>query len=213
MRTQRPGGNRSHRMVRIGVEFQFRTEERETLERWRDEQRRFARSKLRAGLLAVALCVAGTFCSGAAATNWYVSNSGNDTNSGTNVAAPLQHIQAAVNHAAYGDTVNIQAGTYREQLEIGSIRGTGSPANMLTVQAWDTNSDGIIETNEMPVINPFQLITNNWAPVTNGPLWTNLTSGLAFVPGAIDSTPWAPQSTKDEPFELVLASPTNVLQQ
>ena len=164
-------------------------------------------------LLALALWVAGTLCSRAAATYWYVSNGGNDNNSGTNVAAPLQHVQVAVNRAAYGDTVNILAGTYREQVEIQSIRGTGSLTNMLTVQAWDTNGDGMIETSEMPVLNPFMLITNNWSPVTNGPLWTNLTGGLAFVSGAIYSTPWAPQSTKDEPFELVIASPTNVLQQ
>ena len=164
-------------------------------------------------LLALALWVAGTLCSRAAATYWYVSNGGNDNNSGTNVAAPLQHVQVAVNRAAYGDTVNILAGTYREQVEIQSIRGTGSPTNMLTVQAWDANGDGMIETSEMPVLNPFMLITNNWSPVTNGPLWTNLTGGLAFVSGAIYSTPWAPQSTKDEPFELVIASPTNVLQQ
>jgi hypothetical protein len=167
----------------------------------------------RALLLAVALWVTATLCTRAAGTYWYVSNSGNDNNPGTNVAAPLQHIQTAVNRAAYGDTVNIQAGTYREQVEIDSIRGAGSPANMLTVQAWDTNGDGLIETNEMPVLNPFQLITNNWSPLTNGLLWTNLTGGMAFVSGAIYSTPWAPQSTKDEPFELVIASPTNVLQQ
>ncbi|HWX20907.1 MAG TPA: right-handed parallel beta-helix repeat-containing protein [Candidatus Binatia bacterium] len=213
MRAQQPDGNRSQRVARIDVEFQFRTDEREALKRWCDENRRFARSKLRAVLLAVALWVAATLCGRAAATYWYVSNSGDDNNPGTNVAAPLQHIQTAVNRAAYGDTVNIQAGTYREQIEIDSIRGTGNATNMLTVQAWDTNGDGMIETSEMPVLNPFQLITNNWSPLTNGPLWTNLTGGMAFVSGAIYSTPWAPQSTKDEPFELVIASPTNVLQQ
>src|SRR5690348_8438968 len=115
-----------------------------------------ARRMVRAVLLAVALWVGATLCS-SAATNWYVSNSGKDNNSGTNVASPLQHIQAAVNRAAYGDKINIQAGTYREQVEIDSIRGSGSPTNMLTVQAWDTNGNGIIETNEMPVLNAFQL--------------------------------------------------------
>jgi hypothetical protein len=213
MRAQQPEGNRSHRMVRIDVEFQFRTDEHEALKRWCDEDRRFARSKLRAVLWAVALWVAATSCSRAAATYWYVSNSGSDNNPGTNTAAPLQHIQTAVNRAAYGDTVNIQAGTYREQVRIDSLGGIGSATNMLTVQAWDTNGDGLIETNEMPVLNAFQLITNNWSPLTDGPLWTNLTGGLPFVSGAIYSTPWAPQSTKDEPFEMVIASPTNVLQQ
>lgn len=213
MHLQQPDRNRFCRMVRTEAEFQFRTERREALKRWRDDEGRFARSKLGVVLLAVALWVAATLCSRAAATNWYVSNSGNDNNAGTNVAAPLQHIQAAVNRAAYGDIVNIQAGTYREQVEIDSIPGTGSLTNMLVVQAWDTNGNGMVEANEMPVLNPFQLITNNWSPLTNGPLWTNLTGGLAFVPGAIYSTPWAPQSTKEEPFELVIASPTNVLQQ
>ena len=197
----------------IEVEFKSRKETRKPLRRWRDEDGRFARNKLHAVLLAVPLLVAAIWCSRAGATYWYVSNSGSDNNSGTNPAAPLQHIQTAVNRVAYGDTVNIQAGTYREQVQIGTPGGTGSATNMLTVQAWDTNGDGIIQTNEMPVLNAFQLITNNWSPLTNGPLWTNLTGRAAFVPGAIYSTPWAPQSTKDEPFEMVIASLTNVLMQ
>jgi hypothetical protein len=211
MCTQQPE-NRFDGMLQIEAKFQFRTKERQALRVWGDEDWRSVRSKRRAVLLTVALWVGATLC-GSAATSWYVSNSGKDNNSGTNVAAPLQHIQAAVNRAAYGDTVNIQAGTYREQVEIDSISGSGSPSNMLTVRAWDTNGNGIIETNEMPVLNAFQLITNNWSPVTNGPLWTNLTGGRVFESGAIYWTPWAPQSTKDEPFELVIASLTNVLQQ
>src|ERR1051326_2975158 len=202
------------KLVRLmDVERQRHKGRRGGLTGWRDENDWCAGSKLRVVLLAVLLLVAAIWCNRAAAIYWYVSNSGSDNNPGTNTAAPLQHIQTAVNRAAYGDTVNIQAGTYREQVEIDSISGTGSPTNMLTVQAWDTNGDGMIETSEMPVLNPLMLITNNWSPVTNGPLWTNLTGGLAFVSGAIYSTPWAPQSTKDEPFELVIASPTNVLQQ
>lgn len=69
---------------------------------------------------------------------------------GTNPGSPLQHVQTALNNAHYGDTVNIQAGTYREQVFLPIpwtlTAGTGSPANMLTVQAWDTNNDGIIES-------------------------------------------------------------------
>jgi len=198
----------------IDVKFQPRKERCEALKRWREERGWFGRSKLRVVSLTVQLLFAATiWCSRTGAVNWYVSNSGNDNNSGTNAAAPLQHIQTAVNHVAYGDTVNIQAGTYREQVRIDSVRGTGSTTNMLTVQAWDTNNNGVIEASEMPVLNAFQLITNNWSPLTNGPLWTNLTGSLPFVPSAIYSTPWAPQSTKDEPFEMVIASPTNVLMQ
>src|SRR5437867_11350719 len=68
----------------IDVEFHFRRKRREALKRWRDKDGRFARSKLRALLLAVPLLFAATWCSRAAATNWYVSNSGNDNNAGTN---------------------------------------------------------------------------------------------------------------------------------
>src|SRR5882762_6053639 len=117
MCAQQPEGNRFGGMLRIEVELQFRTDEREALTGWGDECWRSARSNVRAVLLTVALWVAATLCS-SAGTYWYVSNSGKDNNSGTNVAAPLQHIQTAVNRAAYGDTVNIQAGTYREQVEI-----------------------------------------------------------------------------------------------
>src|SRR5947208_8271461 len=122
-------------VLKLPVEEQpkFRRERREALKRWRDEDGRFARSKLRAVLLAVPLLFAVPWCSRAAAANWYVSNSGNDNNPGTNAAAPLQHIQTAVNRAAFGDTVNIQAGTYREQVFIETLRGTGSATNMLTV--------------------------------------------------------------------------------
>src|SRR5437667_12531556 len=91
----------------IDVECQSRKERREALKDWRDENDRFARSKLRAVLLAVPLLVAAIWCSTAAATYWYVSNSGSDNNPGTNTTAPLQHIQTAANRAAYGDTANI----------------------------------------------------------------------------------------------------------
>src|SRR5215467_1142519 len=117
MCVQQQDGNCFHRMLRIEVKFKFRTDEREALNGWGDEYWQ-SRSHLRGVFLAVALWMAATLCSSAA--TWYVSNSGKDSNSGTNVAGPLQHIQAAVNRAAYGDTVNVQAGTYREQVEIDS---------------------------------------------------------------------------------------------
>src|SRR5580765_1823581 len=116
MCAQQSDGNRFHRMLRIESEFRFRTNNREGLKGWGDEHWRFARRNLSAVFSALALWVATTlYCN--AATYWYVSNNGNDNSPGTNAAAPLQHIQTAVNRAAYGDTVNIQAGTYREQVE------------------------------------------------------------------------------------------------
>jgi hypothetical protein len=159
------------------------------------------------GNLALSMMLAAA--SSVGATTWYVSTTGNDSNPGTS-NAPFQHVQFAVTNAVYGDTVNIQAGVYREQVVAYSTAGVGSVTNMLTIQAWDTNGDGIIETNEMPTINAFQLITN-WTALTNGSIWTNLTGALPFQPNAIFWTPWAPNSTNLLPFTMVAESETNVL--
>jgi|GEM_PF-3971039 len=53
-----------------------------------------------------------------AAINWYVSKSGNDSNSCTAAQSPCEHIQTAIDRAASGDTINITAGTYGESLII-----------------------------------------------------------------------------------------------
>ncbi len=150
------------------------------------------------------------------ATTWYVSTTGSDTNAGNSPNAPFAHVQTAMNHAVtYGDTVNIQAGIYREQVSTGlGLYGTGSLTNMLTVQAWDTNGDGIIETNEMPTITAAQAITN-WTAVTNTSLWAALT-GLDeadFESNTIFWTYWSTNDTVANPLGLVLESDTNALQQ
>lgn len=151
-----------------------------------------------------------------AGQTWYVSTTGSDFNSGTDPAAPLQHIQTAIDGAVYGDTVNIEAGVYREQVFISSdwaeAAGIGSTTNMLTVQAWDTNADGIIETNEMPTINGFQEVTN-WTALSDTKLWAALTGGAPYQPNVIFWTHWSTNDTVVEPLELVMESDTNVMQQ
>ena len=47
-----------------------------------------------------------------AATVWYVAPSGSDSNTCTTAAKPCEHIQAAIDKSASGDTINIAAGTY-----------------------------------------------------------------------------------------------------
>ena len=71
----------------------------------------------------------------ASGADLYVSLSGNDANPGTQ-AQPLRTIQKAANTAAAGSTVNIQSGTYSENVTINNsgtsssrivFQGTGSP--------------------------------------------------------------------------------------
>jgi hypothetical protein len=144
---------------------------------------------------------------------WYVSTTGSDANAGTS-NAPLQHVQTAMNQARYGDTVNIQAGIYREQVLLPwswtNNAGPGSPSNMVTVQAWDTNGDGIIESNEMPTLNAFQLLTN-WTALGNTQTWAALTGGTPYQSNTIFWTSWCTNASTNVPFNMVAESETNVL--
>src|SRR5208337_2205265 len=149
-----------------------------------------------------------------AGQTWYVSTTGSDANAGTDPVSPLRHVQTALNGARYGDTVNIQAGVYREQVFLldnwTATAGTGSAMNMLTVQAWDTNGDGIIESNEMPTMNAFQAITN-WTALSDTNLWAELTGGTPFQPNTIFWTYWSTNDTTNEPFNMIAESDTSVL--
>jgi len=65
-------------------------------------------------------------------SQFYVSTTGNDANSGTNSSAPWRTIQKAMNSATAGSTVNIMAGTYHERLTLGvslARPATLSPSN------------------------------------------------------------------------------------
>lgn len=49
--------------------------------------------------------------------NYYVSNSGNDLNAGTDIA-PWEHVQFSLDQLAPGDTLNVMAGEYNEKVVI-----------------------------------------------------------------------------------------------
>lgn len=55
-------------------------------------------------------------CTGLMATNYYVSPSGNNTNSGLSTALPWKTIQYALNQANDGDIIHVMAGTYTGKL-------------------------------------------------------------------------------------------------
>jgi hypothetical protein len=68
-------------------------------------------SLLAAGLmLALAVAMGPTLI----AATWYVSNTGNDLNDCMTLATPCATIQAAINKASSGDTINVAAGLYPE---------------------------------------------------------------------------------------------------
>lgn len=52
----------------------------------------------------------------AAATAYYVSPSGSDSNSGTSAGSPLATIQKAVDLAPTGAVVNLASGTYQQDV-------------------------------------------------------------------------------------------------
>ncbi len=68
--------------------------------------------------LSLVLVTVSVFFATAHAANYYVSVSGNDTNSGTSTTSPWRHVQYAANHVQAGDTVNVLAGSYNETVNI-----------------------------------------------------------------------------------------------
>ena len=64
-------------------------------------------------------------------SQFYVSPTGNDANSGTSSSAPWRTIQKAMNSATAGSVVNIMAGTYHERLTLGV---SGTAGNYITFQ-------------------------------------------------------------------------------
>lgn len=71
--------------------------------------------------------------------NYYISNSGNNANSGTSTVAPWLTIQYALNHAVAGDVLNIMSGTYTGKL---TWNHEGSAGLYITLQNY--NDDVVI---------------------------------------------------------------------
>lgn len=70
----------------------------------------------------------------ARALTWYVAVTGNDGNPCTSPAAACRTIGAALNHAGAGDTINIAAGTYFENVGLAksvSLAGAGQIATVI----------------------------------------------------------------------------------
>jgi parallel beta-helix repeat protein len=67
----------------------------------------------------------------AAAATYYVATTGNDSNTGTSVSAPMRTITRAVNKVVAGDTVYVRGGTYREDVEMARGGTATAPVHVL----------------------------------------------------------------------------------
>ena len=81
-------------------------------------------------------------------TYWYVAKTGLDTNEGT-LASPFLTIQAAVTAASSGNTINVAAGTYYEEVSITgknnvTLTRTGEGSTIIApVRVYASNNSGI----------------------------------------------------------------------
>src|SRR5206468_12704786 len=66
--------------------------------------------------------------------NFYVSTTGNDSNAGSSTS-PWRTIQKAANTLSVGQTVNVNAGTYNERVQ---VTRSGSAGSLITFQAQGT---------------------------------------------------------------------------
>ncbi len=85
------------------------------------------------GLFCLLLALAGHPRPAAAAGPWYVSTSGNDTNSCTDLAHPCRTIGGALGKAASGDTIVVSGGLYNEHLVIGKDIHINGSSTTLTI--------------------------------------------------------------------------------
>ncbi|WP_435368002.1 right-handed parallel beta-helix repeat-containing protein [Paenibacillus pasadenensis] len=82
-----------------------------------------------------------------AATSYYVSTSGSDSNSGTSTGSAFKTLQKAANTAGPGDTVNVLAGTYNQKLK---ITNSGTSSAPITFRNYNTDV-AVIDGTGLPV--------------------------------------------------------------
>ena len=76
---------------------------------------------------------------------------GNNSNSGTSLAAPFETLQHAIDQLTAGDILYIREGTYRETI---TIDEDGSSGNLITIQNYN---------NEVVTIDGTTDITGTWS--------------------------------------------------
>jgi hypothetical protein len=117
-------------------------------------------------LIRPALALLCTLPAAASATTWYVAGTGNDTNSGTSLAAPFATPQHAASVTQPGDTVMVLNGTYKvlcTGCDVLDITTSGTASKPITYQAY---------AGQTPVIN----FEHGWTGI-------NITANYIIVSG------------------------------
>jgi Secretion system C-terminal sorting domain/Right handed beta helix region len=125
-------------------------------------------------------------------TNYYVSPTGNNSNSGTSVATAWQTVQHAANSATPNSIVNILAGTYNELVSINVSGTAGNPIvfknyqnNVVIISGsgFTSSFSNLISINSKNFITIDGLILENLsAPFANGVLVvSNVGSGVENI--------------------------------
>ena len=107
-------------------------------------------------------------------TIYYVSTTGNNSNSGTSTSSPFRTINYAVGRCGSGDTVYVRNGTYTEGISL-TKSGTKSNHNTLAnyqnekviIKRSDIYTHGISVSANYWTIDGFE-ITHTWHPITVG---------------------------------------------
>jgi hypothetical protein len=93
-----------------------------------------------------------------AAGPWFVnSTTGNDGNDCLSAATACQTIQAAINKASAGDTINVAAGTYNEQVQINKTLNLKGAQAGVDARTRVPSSESIIDNN----CGPVQIMADN----------------------------------------------------
>jgi hypothetical protein len=105
----------------------------------------------------------------AAATVYYVDDSGNDGNGGTGWGDAWQHIQYAINNVASGDTIMVGAGTYDETVNVVGFAGltiSGVDKTQVTIQSstaldWNVGGYGSSRKAVFRIVNSTGVVLEN----------------------------------------------------
>jgi Secretion system C-terminal sorting domain len=125
-------------------------------------------------------------------TNFYVSPTGNNSNSGTSIATAWKTVQHAANSATPNSIVNILAGTYNELVSINVSGTNGNPivfrnyqndVVILSGSGFTTSFSNLISINSKSNITIQGLILENlFAPFANGVLVvSNVGAGVQYI--------------------------------